>query len=56
MLREPKEQRHVVGMAVFHTEDGEDISLRLIDHYKDYADIFIEEMIHALLSFSHFLF
>ena len=37
-----------VGMAVFHDEDGEDISLRLIDHYKDYADIFSEEKIHAL--------
>ena len=48
MLREPKEQRHVFGVAVFHDEDGEDISLRLIDHYKDYADIFSEEKIHAL--------
>ena len=48
MLREPKEQRHVFGMAVFHDEDGEDISLRLIDHYKDYADIVSEEKIHAL--------
>ena len=48
MLREPKEHRHVFGMAVFHDEDGEDISLRLIDHYKDYADIFSEEKIHAL--------
>ena len=48
MLREPKEQRHVFGMAVFHDEDGEDISLCLIDHYKDYADIFSEEKIHAL--------
>ena len=36
MLREPTEQRHVFCMAVFHDEDGEDISLRLIDHYKDY--------------------
>ena len=40
MLREPKEQRNVFGMAVFHDEEGENISLRLIDHYKDYADIF----------------
>ena len=48
MLREPKEQCHVFRMAVFHDEDGEDISLRLIDHYKDYADIFSEEKIHAL--------
>ena len=48
MLQEPKEQRHVFGMAVFHNEDGEDISLCLIDHYKDYAEIFSEEKIHAL--------
>ena len=48
LLREPMEQRHVFGMAVFHDEDGEDISLRLVDHYKDYADIFSEEKIHAL--------
>ena len=48
MLREAKEQRHVFGMTVFHNEDGEDISLRLVDHYKDYADIFSEAKIHAL--------
>ena len=48
MLREPKEQHHVFGMAVCHDKDGEDISLRLIDHYKDYADIFSKEKIHAL--------
>jgi hypothetical protein len=33
MLREPHDQVHVFGHAVFHDEDGEDISLRLIDHY-----------------------
>ena len=48
MLQEPKEQHHVFGRAVFHDEDGEDIFLYLIDHYKDYADIFREEKIHAL--------
>ena len=48
MLREPKEQRHVFGIAVFHDEDGEDISLPPIDHYKDYANIFSEQKIHAL--------
>ena len=48
MLREPRDQVHVFGLAVYHDEDGEDISLRLIDHYKDYADIFSEEKIHAL--------
>src|SRR5437588_2822283 len=44
----PKDQIHVIGMAVFHDEDGEDISLHLIDYYKDYADIFSEEKIYAL--------
>ena len=48
ILREPKQQRHVFGMVVFHDKDGENISLRLIDDYKDYADIFSEERIHAL--------
>ena len=48
MLREPKEQCHVFGMAVFHKEDGEVLYLPLIDHYKNYAEIFSEEKIHAL--------
>jgi len=48
MLREPKDQVHVFGLAVYHDEDGGDISARLVDYYKDYADIFSEEKIHAL--------
>ena len=54
MLREPKEQRHGFGMAVFHDEDRENISLRLIDHYRDYADIFSEEKLHALPEYSKY--
>ena len=54
MLREPKEQRHACGMAVFHDEDGEDISSHLIDHYKDYTDICSEDKIHALLEHSKY--
>jgi len=48
MLREPKDQVHVFGAAIYHDENGDDISLRLIDYYKDYADIFSEEKIHVL--------
>ena len=47
-FHEPKEQIHVFGMAGFYDEDGKDISLYLIDYYKDYADIFSEEKIYAL--------
>ena len=46
MLRKPKDQIHVFDMVVFHDEDGENISLHLIDYYKDYADILSEEKIH----------
>src|SRR5437588_4418134 len=49
MLRKPKDQIHVFGMEVCHDEDSVDISLHLIDYYKDYAEIFSEEKIHALL-------
>ena len=48
MLREPRDQVHVFGLAVYHDEDGKDISTRLVDYYKDYADIFSEGKIHAL--------
>ena len=54
ILREPEEKHHVFGMAVFHDEHGEDISLRLIDHHKDYADICSEERIHALQEYSKY--
>jgi hypothetical protein len=35
LLRENPDEIHIFGMAVFHDEDGRDISTRLIDHYKD---------------------
>jgi hypothetical protein len=40
LLGENPEDIHVFGTAVYHDEDGRDISTHLIDHYKDYADIF----------------
>ena len=54
IFQEPEEQHPVFGMAVFHNEHGEDISLRLIDHDKDYADICSEEKIHALQEYSKY--
>ena len=41
-------------MAVFHDEDGKDISTRLIDHYKDYADVFSQERIQTLPEHSEY--
>jgi hypothetical protein len=40
LLRENAEDIHLFGMAVYHDEDGRDISTHLVDHYKDYADVF----------------
>jgi hypothetical protein len=41
-------------MAVYHYEDGRDISTCLVDHYMDYADVFSQEMIQTLLKHSEY--
>src|SRR5712691_2798006 len=41
-------------MAVYHDEDGRDISIRLIHHYKDYADVFSQERIETLPEHSEY--
>ena len=39
----------VCGMRLWTGEDGEDISLKLLAEYQDYADKFCEEKINILL-------
>jgi hypothetical protein len=43
LLRENAEDIHLFGMAVYHDEDGRDISTCLIDYYKNYVDMFSQE-------------
>jgi len=38
----------VCGIRLWTGEDGEDISLKLLPEYQDYADIFSEEKINVL--------
>jgi len=37
-----------MGMALYTDEDGEDIKIKIVPEYRDYADIFREEKINAL--------
>src|SRR4051812_47989376 len=54
MMRIKRNKRHLLGMAIFHDEDGEDIAIRLLDEYKDYADIFSQEKIQKLPEHSEY--
>jgi hypothetical protein len=54
LLRENLEDIHLFGMAVYHDEDGRDISTRLIDHYKDCAEVFSQEKIQTLPEHSEY--
>jgi len=38
----------VMGMALYTDEDGEDIKIKILPEYRDYADIFSKEKINAL--------
>jgi len=48
LLAEDHNNMFVCGMRLWAGDDGEDISLRLLPEYQDYADIFSEEMINFL--------
>jgi len=37
-----------MGMALYTDEDGEDIKIKILPEYRDYADIFSQEKINAL--------
>ena len=37
-----------MGMALYSDEDGEDIKIKILPEYWDYADIFSQEKIHSL--------
>jgi hypothetical protein len=54
LLRENAEDIHLFGMAVYHDEGGKDISIHLVDHYKDYADVFSQEKIQTLWEHSEY--
>jgi len=48
-LAEDPNNMFVCGIRLWTGEDGEDISLKLLPEYEDYADIFSEENINVLL-------
>ena len=48
LLAEDPKNIFVCGMRLWTGEDGEDISLKLLPQYRDYADIFSEEKINVL--------
>jgi len=47
-LAEDPDNIFVMGMALYTDEDGDDIELKILPEYEDYADIFSLERINAL--------
>src|SRR5215204_2571487 len=54
MSQEDSQNVAVLGLAVFHDEDGKDVSLRLPYHYREWPDVFNNEKSIALPEHSKF--
>jgi len=48
LLAKETDNIFVMGMALYTDEDGEDIKIKNLPEYRDYADIFSQEKIKAL--------
>ena len=48
LLAEDNASIHLLGMAQFTGEDGEDIALKILPEYQDYSNIFSQQNIEAL--------
>jgi len=48
LLAEDPDNIFVMGMALYTDEDGEDIKIKILPEYRDYADIFSQEKMNAL--------
>jgi len=48
LLAEDPDNIFVIGIALYTDEDGEDIKIKILPQYRDYADIFSQEKINAL--------
>jgi len=48
LLAEDPDNIFVMGIALYTYEDGEDIKIKILPEYRDYADIFSQEKINAL--------
>jgi len=48
LLAEDPDTIFVMGMALYTDEDGEEIKIKILPEYRDYADIFSQEKINAL--------
>jgi len=54
LLAEDPDNIFVMGMAHYTDEDGEDIKIKILPEYRDYADIFSQEKSNALLKHSKY--
>ena len=54
LLAEDPDNIFVIGMALYTDEDGEDIKIKILPEYGDYADIFSQEKINALREHSKY--
>jgi len=54
LLAEDPDNIIVMGMALYTDEDCEDIKIKILAEYRDYADIFSEEKINALPEYSKY--
>ena len=48
LLAEDTDNICVIGIALYTVEDGDDIKVKILPEYQDYADIFSQERINAL--------
>ena len=48
LLAEDPDNIFVMGMALYTDDDGDDIKVKILPEYQDYADIFSQERINAL--------
>jgi len=54
LLAEDSDNIFVMGMALDTDDDGEDIKIKILPEYRDYADIFRQEKINALPDYSKY--
>jgi len=48
LLAEDADNIFVMGMALYTDEDGDDIKIKILPEYQDYAGIFSQQRINAL--------
>jgi len=54
LLAEDRDKIIVLAMALYPDQDAEDMKIKILPEYRDYADIFIQDKINALTEHSKY--